>query len=172
LFLVVDSGRAPSGQWAQTVPGPKGVDLIMATSDTATESGAIGSYSAFDVTMADWRKTLVSWRCGLSEADRHRFGAPAGWNCHDLEFYIGKISFDALGPDRAAALNRVETRFQLPPDQIDMLVTAGRDALSVNPKFRAFVTSLGRAPPPGPPPAAPGAPVATSDDTAQHASAE
>jgi NTE family protein len=171
LFLVVDSGRAPSGQWAQTVPGPKGVDLIMATSDTATESGAIGSYSAFDATMADWRKTLVSWRCGLSEADRHRFGAPPGWNCRDLDFFISKISFDALGPDRAAALNRVETRFQLPPDQIDMLVTAGRDALNANPRFRAFVTSLGRAPPPVPP-AAPSAPVAGADGTAQHAAAE
>jgi NTE family protein len=171
LFLVVDSGRAPSGQWAQTVPGPKGVDLIMATSDTATESGAIGSYSAFDATMSDWRKALISWRCGLSEADRHRFGAPPGWNCRDVEFFISKISFDALGPERAAALNRVETRFQLPPDQIDMLVTAGHDALNVNPKFRAFIASLGRAPPPVPP-AAPGAPVATSGDGAQHASAE
>jgi NTE family protein len=168
LFLVVDSGRAPSGQWAQTVPGPKGVDLIMATSDTATESGAIGSYSAFDATMGDWRKTLVSWRCGLSEADRQRLGAPPGWNCHDLDFFIGKISFDALGPDRAAALNRVETRFQLPPDQIDMLVTAGHDALNVNPKFRSFLRSLGHAPPPVPP----AAPVATSDENAQHASAE
>jgi len=171
LFLVVDSGRAPSGQWAQTVPGPKGVDLIMATSDTATESGAIGSYSAFDATMADWRKTLVGWRCGLSEADRHRFGAPPNWNCHDLEFYISKISFDALGSERAAALNRVETRFQLPPDQIDMLITAGRDALNVNPKFRAFVTSLGRAPPPVPP-VAPSTPVAGADGSGQHAEAE
>jgi NTE family protein len=171
LFLVVDSGRAPSGQWAQTVPGPKGVDLIMATSDTATESGAIGSYSAFDVTMADWRKTLISWRCGLSEADRHRFGAPPGWNCRDVDFFISKISFDALGPDRAAALNRVETRFVLPPDQIDMLVTAGRDALNVNPKFRAFVRSLGRTPPPVPP-AAPSTPVAGTDGAAQHAEAE
>jgi NTE family protein len=171
LFLVVDSGRAPSGQWAQTVPGPKGVDLIMATSDTATESGAIGSYSAFDATMADWRKTLVSWRCGLSEADRHRFGAPPGWNCRDLEFYISKISFDALGSDRAAALNRVETRFKLPADQIDMLVAAGRDALNVNPKFRAFIRSFGHAPPPVPP-AAPGTPVAGTDGTAQHAAAE
>ena len=52
-----------------------------------------------------------------------------------------------------------------------MLVTAGRDALNVNPKFRRFVTSLGRTPPPVPP-AAPGAPVAETDDAAQHASAE
>ena len=28
-----------------------------------------------------------------------------------------------------------------------MLITAGRDALAVNPKFRAFLTSLGRTPP-------------------------
>jgi NTE family protein len=170
LFLVVDSGRAPSGQWAQTVPGPSGVDLIMATSDTATESGAIGSYSAFDATMGDWRKTLISWRCGLSEADRHRFGVPPGWNCRDLEFFISKISFDQLGADRAAALNRVETRFKLPPDQIDMLVAAGRDALNTNPKFRGFVTSLGRAPPPVP--VSPATPVANSDETIQHAAAE
>jgi hypothetical protein len=50
-----------------------------------------------------------------------------------------------------------------------MLVTAGRDALNTNAKFRAFLTSLGRAPPA---PAAPGAPVATSSDGAQHAAAE
>ncbi len=37
LFLVVDSGRDPSGKWAQTVAGPSGVDLILASSDTATE---------------------------------------------------------------------------------------------------------------------------------------
>src|SRR4029077_3578695 len=30
--LVVDSGRGPSGTWAQTVAGPAGVDLINATS--------------------------------------------------------------------------------------------------------------------------------------------
>ena len=28
-----------------------------------------------------------------------------------------------------------------------MLISAGRDALAVNPKFRAFLTSLGRTPP-------------------------
>jgi len=168
LFLVVDSGRAPSGQWAQTVPGPSGVDLIMATSDTATESGAIGSYSAFDATMADWKKTLINWRCGLSEADRQRFGAPPGWNCRDMQFYISRISFDELGPDRAAALNKVETRFKLPPDQIDSLITAGRDALNSNLKFREFMNSLGHPLPPVPP----ATPVATPDLKPHEASAQ
>jgi NTE family protein len=167
LFLVVDSGRAPSGQWAQTIPGPSGVDLIMATSDTATESGAIGSYSAFDATMNDWRNQLVAWRCSLSEADRRKFGVPPGWNCRDLQFFIGRISFDQLGPERQAALNRVDTRLRLPPDQIEMLISAGRDALSVNPKFRAFLTSLGRTPP-SPierPPAPPRLPLPHSPNT-------
>jgi NTE family protein len=176
LFMVVDSGRDPSGQWSQTVAGPSGVDLIMATSDTATESGALGSYSAFDDTMADWRSDLIRWRCGLSEADRRRFGAPPGWNCRDLQFFISKISFDQLGPQRAAALNHVETRFKLPPEQVDMLITAGHDALNANPKFRAFLSSVGRpapalpsAPmvPPPPPPPPEGAPVSSIDSVRQ-----
>jgi hypothetical protein len=162
LFLVVDSGRAPSGQWAQTVPGPSGVDLIMAASDTATESGAIGSYSAFDATMADWKKSLVSWRCGLSEADRHRFGVPPDWNCRDLEFFVSRITFDQLGPDRAAALNAVETRFKLPPDQVEMLIAAGHDALRNNPTFRDFLKSMLGVP----------TPIATSDVKAREALAE
>ena len=80
LFLVVDSGRAPSGSWAQTVAGPSGVDLITATSDTATGSGAIGSYTSFDGIMDDYRADLVKWRCGLV-----RGGAPPAWRAGRLE---------------------------------------------------------------------------------------
>ena len=58
LFLVVDAGRAPSGNWVQTVQGPTGVDLITATSDTATGSGAVGSYAAFQYTMGDWQELV------------------------------------------------------------------------------------------------------------------
>ena len=157
LFLVVDAGRAPSGKWAQTIRGPAGVDLIMATSDTATESGAIGSYSAFDATMNDWKNQLIRWRCGLSEAERTRLGAPPGWNCRDVQFFINRISFGDLGPDRAAALNSVETSLKLPPDQINMLISAGRDALDANNGFRAFMRSLPGMPrvPPGEPPRLP-----------------
>ena len=44
LFLVADAGRAPAGDWVKTVEGPSGANLITASSDTATGSGAVGSY--------------------------------------------------------------------------------------------------------------------------------
>jgi len=153
LFLVVDSGRAPSGAWAQTVSGPSGVDLITATSDTATGSGAVGSYSAFQDTMDEWQNALIKWRCGLTQGDRARLGAAPTWNCRDVRFFIGRIAFDQLGPERAAALNAVETRLKLPADQVETLIDAGRDALKVNTVFRSFLDSLSHSLPrnaPGP----------------------
>src|SRR5580658_1174632 len=148
LFLVVDAGRAPSGAWWQTVEGPSGINLITATSDTATESGAVGSYSSFQDTMNNWQAALIDWRCRLSAAERHRYGAPPGWNCRDVKISVGRIAFDQLDPQRAAALNAVETSFKLPPEQVDMVIAAGHDALKNSSVFRSFVASLGGAPRP------------------------
>jgi NTE family protein len=160
LFVVVDSGRAPSGKWSQTVAGPAGIDLINAASDTATGSGALGAYSAFNDTMDDWRDQLIKWRCGLSAPERQRLGAAPGWNCKDVRFFIGRVAFDQLGPERAAALNAVETRLRLPPDQVDMLIEAGRDALKSSTAFREFLGAPSR---PRPRPPAPrSAPVAST----------
>jgi len=157
LFLVVDAGRAPSGSWSQTVEGPTGVTLVTAASDTATESGAVGSYSAFQNTMDEWQDTLINWRCRLSPAERRRYGAPPGWNCRDVKFFVGRVAFDQLDPQRAAALNAVETRFMLPPEQVDLLIDAGRDALKNNTTFHAFLGSLAQRPAHGTPLAAPAA---------------
>ena len=47
------------------------------------------------------------------------------------------------GLDSVGARNHID----LPPDQVELLIQAGHDALSVNAKFRAFLASLGRTPP-------------------------
>ena len=112
------------------------------------ESGAVGSYSAFQDAMSDWQEALTNWRCKLSANERRNFGAPAGWNCKDVKFFVGRISFDQLGPDRSAALNAVETRLKLPPDQVDLLISAGRDALKANKVFREFLNAGPRLRPP------------------------
>jgi NTE family protein len=158
IYIVVDAGRGPSGNWDQTVDGPSGVELIMATADTATEASVSAAFTAFERTVADWQSSLIQWRCSLSEEQRRRYGARPGWNCRDLKFYVNRVAFEQLGPEREKALNAVETRFKLPADEVDMLITAGGDALRGNRVFRDFLASVGgRAGPhpPGPKPPAP-----------------
>ncbi len=145
LFLVADAGRAPAGDWVKTVQGPSGANLITASSDTATGSGAVGSYTAFQDTMARWQQSLIDWRCKLSAADRRRYGAPPGWNCRDLKLFVGRVSFDQFDEQRAAKLNAIVTAFKLPPDQVDMLISAGHDAVKSSGVFNSFLNSMGGA---------------------------
>jgi NTE family protein len=139
------------------------VELIMATADTATEASVSAAFTAFERTVADWQSSLIQWRCGLSEEQRRRYGARPGWNCRDLKFYVNRVAFEQLGQEREAALNKVETRFSLPADQVDMLITAGGDALRGNRVFRDFLASVGgRAGPPRPTAPKPQAPNVAS----------
>jgi NTE family protein len=155
IVILVDSGRAPSGDWVQKVEGPSGTELIMAAADTAVQASVRASYTAFERTMADWQRQLIAWRCGLSAEQRTRYGAPANWNCRDLKFFVNRIGFDQLGPERAAALNAVDTRLKLPADQVDAVILAGRDSLRANPTFRDFLRGLGSRTTPAPVPAEP-----------------
>jgi hypothetical protein len=100
------------------------------------------SYTAFDRTTAEWQSALMRWRCGLTAAQRQQLGAPANWNCHDLKFFVTRVGFDALGSVRAAALDLVKTSFRLPPDTVDTVIAAGRDALRANQTYAAFLKSL------------------------------
>lgn len=142
LILVVDAKTGLSGNWINTIEGPSGADLVKAAADTAIASSVAGSFTAFSATMTDWQGALVRWRCGLSTADRARYGAPANWNCRDVKFHVGRIGFDQLEQSRAAELERVPTRFQLPPEQVDSVIAAGGDALRASPTFRSFAAGL------------------------------
>jgi NTE family protein len=151
MFIVIDAGRGPSGDWVKTVEGPAGVDLVMAASDTAVDASVRASFTAFDRTMSDWQLDLVKWRCGLSAAQRKKYGAPANWNCRDVKFFVGRVGFDQLGDARAAQLQAIPTRFTLPQEQVDALIAAGSDALRNNPTYQAFLNSMrGGAQPAGP----------------------
>ncbi len=142
LFLVVDAGRGPAGDWINTVEGPGASDLVVAAADTAIDAGVRASFTAFESTNLEWQTALIRWRCGLSAAERQRLGASPGWNCRDVKFFLGRVSFDQLGAERAASLNAIATRFKLPAAAVDELIAAGGDALRANPTYRAFLGSL------------------------------
>ena len=60
---------------------------------------------------------------------------------------VNRVGFDQLGPERAKALNAVDTRFKLPAEQVDAVIAAGRDALRANPTYREFLGAAPRADP-------------------------
>ncbi len=143
MFLVADAkGRQSGVDWISTIPGPSGTDLVMAAVDTSIDASVNSSFTAFQATMTDWQTSLVRWRCSLSAAQRAQYGAGPGWNCRDLKFFIGRLGFDQLDPARAAGLEAVPTRFQLPAEQVDDVIAAGRDTLRASPVFKAFASSL------------------------------
>ena len=143
IMIIVDAGRGPAGDWVNAVEGPSGTELVMAAADTAVAASVNAGFTAFDRTMRDWQAELIRWRCGLSPEQCKRLGAPANWNCGDLRIYVNRVGFEQLGPERAKALNAVDTRFKLPVDEVDTLIQAGRDALRANPIFQSFLAGVG-----------------------------
>lgn len=140
MFLVVDSRAGASADFVRTVEGPSGIELIRAAVDTSLDATVGASFSAFNATMGEWQASLIRWRCGLSAAERARYGARPGWNCRDLKFYVGRLAFDQLDPDRAAQLEKVPTRFNLPQEQVDAVIAAGRDTLRQSTIMKSFVS--------------------------------
>lgn len=140
LFLIVDAGRPPSGDWALQLDGPSGLDVGVAAADAAIDSATRLSASTFRTMMQEWRDSIVRFRCSLDEA-RVRSHLPAGqpWRCDDLRFFVGTVSAEALDAARAQRLRETPTRLTLPAADIDFVVEAGRDAARRNPALREYL---------------------------------
>lgn len=140
LFLVVDSGRGPAGDWTSKLASPGAFELASAVTDAAIDAGSYKGYDYFLVVMQEWERELRNWRCSLSMGEVAKLrGTTAGWDCRDMTFHVGRISFDDLGPSRGN-LDSIETSFKLPPATVDRLVEGGREALNNNAVFRAFMS--------------------------------
>jgi len=142
LFLVVDAGRGPSGNWAKSLEGPTAPEIIQAAADTAIDAGARSSFTAFNEIMSQWRDAIIRWRCGLSAAEREKYAVGAKWDCRDLKFFVGRIGFEQLGFQRALTLSAIPTRFSLSREDVKTLIAAGEDALRESATLRAFVGSV------------------------------
>ncbi len=143
LFVVVDAGQGPQGDWSKTLEGPAGKELVGAVVDVLVDANAHASYAAFEATMHNWQNEIVRWRCGLKSAEVARLRKDRGkWNCRDLKITVARVSFDHLDAARAQVLNKVPTSFTLPASSVDALAQAGGDALTANAAYRAFLNDM------------------------------
>ena len=59
-------------------------------------------------------------------------GTLAGWDCRDVRFIVEDVTFEDFPPAERARLNAVATRLKLPADEVDLLISAGREAVRSN----------------------------------------
>lgn len=147
VFIVADAGTRTEGDWVQTLSGPKFPQMVNAISNAAIRSSVRDEVDALALSLEIWRGQLIAWRCGLSRQEvlRHR-GTLAGWDCRDIELVLEDLTFDDFPKPERDRLNNIETRLKLPVQQVDLLVSAGREALHGNARLRqAFGRIQGRA---------------------------
>jgi NTE family protein len=144
LFIVVDAGRPPGGDWAKDPSGPHLTDLIQAVSDTAVDANVRAAYDAFTAEMESWRQRLVTYRCGLTPPQVVRLrGSVEGWDCRDFSMHVAKVSFDQMKEKSVRErLEHIPTRFKLSKDEVDLLVSSAGSLLRQNQDFRQFLSSL------------------------------
>ncbi|MDQ2080861.1 hypothetical protein RA307_11770 [Xanthobacteraceae bacterium Astr-EGSB] len=93
-------------------------------------------FDAFRLSIREWGEATRKWQCRLSAAQARRLGAPPGWRCSHVKFEIAEVSFDQLEPRRAALVSTVPTRFNLPVEQVDLVIETGTDPILAHPIFR------------------------------------
>jgi NTE family protein len=142
LFIVVDAGRPPGGDWAKNVDTDAG-DLIQAVADTAVDANVRNTYDTFAAQLKSWNRELIDWRCKLP-LDRARalLGDQRSWNCRDISFHVVKVTFDQI-PDPAIRerLEKIPTRFKVEKENIDLLLDSAGAILRRNSAFQRFLAA-------------------------------
>ena len=138
IFVVVNAGQAPAGNWARTVEGPAGAELLNAVTDTAMNSAVRSGFDAFRLSIREWQEAIRKWRCSLPGAEARRLGAPRDWRCSAIGFEVAEVSFDELDPQRAAKLSSIPTRFKLATEDVDVLIQSGTDIILNHPTFKGL----------------------------------
>jgi predicted acylesterase/phospholipase RssA len=143
LFLVANAGVEEDYDWTRKIAGPGGVNLAMSIATSAMSAASRSGYDSMRGELRFWEAELIEWRCALPLDEVRRLrGSTAGWDCKDVKLFVGEASFASLPPALRDKLNTVPTRLKLTPDQVDMVIEAGRLATRMTPEFNGLLASL------------------------------
>ena len=143
LFVVVDAGRGPEGDWPQRPSGPTGTEIAMAVADTLIDANTRNTFDAFNAAMESWRQDLIAYRCRLSSSEVQRLrGTLRGWSCRDLNFPVVRSGLDGAEPALRTRLNDIKTAFVLPESDVDLVIDVAGRLLASDPEYRRFLSRL------------------------------
>ena len=143
LFLVADAGVEKHYKWSDKLRGPGGPQLAMSIARSSMGSASRTGYDAMRLELDNWQRDLVEYRCGLPAGQVRKLrGSLRGWNCRDVKFFVGQVSFDGLEPEMKTRLDEIPTRLRLKTQEVDLTIEAGRISTRQNPELNGFLRSV------------------------------
>jgi NTE family protein len=140
LLLVANAGVETDYAWTRRLRGPGGVGLAMSIAGASLSAATRAGYDAMRAEVRRWEEALVEWRCALSPSEVRRLrGSTSGWDCRDVKFFVGEVSFEGVDPATRERLNAIPTRLRLMPEQVDLVIEAGIAATRASPEFNGFL---------------------------------
>lgn len=145
LFLVADAGRGQTGSWGDVSHGPGIAPLLQAAIDTNMAASLREGMDALRFAMNDWKVDLIRYRCALPLSTVQRIrGTLKGWNCHDVDVVVEHLAFTDLDAETEKRLNTIPTRLHLPREDIELLVSAGRQTVLNHSSIMKTAATSGR----------------------------
>lgn len=140
LFIVANAATEQDFRWTKKVRGPGGLQMGMAIANSAMGAATRTAYDAMRLQVANWERELVEARCAMPSSQvRSLRGSTAGWNCSDVKFFVGQVSFAGLPDEMRDELNEIPTRLRLKANEVDLAIKAGRQATLENPELNGFL---------------------------------
>jgi len=139
LFLIVDAGRGPGGDWALHEEGPSGVDAALSSADAAIEAASRLAADSFIRTLQEWQNGVIDFRCRLSLDEVRTLRADVeGWDCRDVKFEVDVVSIAEVDAQLRKRMEAIPTRLTLRVEQIGDAVDAGHQATFASQKLLSY----------------------------------
>ncbi|WP_272008485.1 patatin-like phospholipase family protein [Roseovarius sp. ZX-A-9] len=143
LFLVANAGVQSDYKWTKQQRGPGGLQLAMSIANSSMSSATRTGYDLMRVTLDDWVKDMIEYRCSLSRSEVRRLrGSLEGWDCSDVKLFVGQISFQDAADEERTKLNAIPTRLKLKAEEVDLVIAAAREATRGNSELNGFLRSI------------------------------
>ncbi|GAB3256750.1 patatin-like phospholipase family protein [Chitinimonas naiadis] len=140
LFIVVDSGLGPSGDWTWHPGGPGGVDYALSSTDAAIDASSRFAADSFARMVQDMQRDTIAYRCQLNPTEILRLrGTLADWRCDDVKFEVELLSFASFDPATRTKLDSIPTRLTLTRGQVDTAIQAGMAGVQQLPSLQRYI---------------------------------
>jgi NTE family protein len=126
VFLSVNASTRQQSTMGKTTEQPRIVEVINAVTDVQ-----LHRYNA--ATLDEAKTSLDSWSKSMSTPER------------PMSSYFIQISFEEV-PEMQLKLflNKIPTSFSLTDEQVDALISSGRNILRADPEFQRLLNDLGK----------------------------